>query len=476
MKRSEIFFSAIQVPVDFAMILLAAATAYFLRGLPVFQAYVSRVFNLSFEDYLNFALVAAPFFIFILAVEGLYKMRSTRRFWQEAYGVMKAITFGLIILIIAVFLNREWFSSRFVILVGWSLAVFYVVLARYIIQRIQKWLLKNRGMGVHRVLLIGYSDRMKKLRDKLVQNKELGYRVVDQIDDTSIVHIKEIRQERGIDEIIIGDPTLTDDEQAKLFDFCQINNIAYRYFPTTLQTSRFTMQIFNGEPIIEFQHTPLDGWGRVLKRTYDLIAGFGLTLIFSPVMLLIALLIKLEDPDGPIIYKNERIGENGEKFFVYKFRYMQWKYCITKENPQIKEAIAFEKNLIIERNTRQGGVLYKIKDDPRRMKVGAVIERYSLDELPQFFNVLKGDMSLVGPRPHQEREVDRYAEYHRRLLTIKPGVTGMAQVSGRSDLAFEDEYRLDVFYIENWSLWMDVLICLKTAGALLKRRKNNGHK
>ena len=136
----------------------------------------------------------------------------------------------------------------------------------------------------------------------------------------------------------------------------------------------------------------------------------------------------------------------------------------------------FEKNLIAERNTRQGGVLYKIKDDPRRMKVGVVIERYSLDELPQFFNVLKGDMSLVGPRPHQEREVDRYAEYHRRLLTIKPGVTGMAQVSGRSDLAFEDEYRLDVFYIENWSLWMDVLICLKTAGALLKRRKNNGHK
>lgn len=476
MKRSEIFFSAIQVPVDFAMILLAAATAYFLRGLPAFQAYVSRVFNLSFEDYLNFALVAAPFFIFILAVEGLYKMRSTRRFWQEAYGVMKAITFGLIILIIAVFLNREWFSSRFVILVGWSLAVFYVVLARYIIQRIQKWLLIHRGTGVHRVLLIGYSERMKKLRDKLVQNKELGYRVVDQIDDTSIVHIKEIRQERGIDEIIIGDPSLTDDEQAKLFDFCQINNIAYRYFPTTLQTSRFTMQIFNGEPIIEFQHTPLDGWGRVLKRTYDLIAGFGLTLIFSPVMLLIALLIKLEDPDGPIIYKNERIGENGEKFFVYKFRYMQWKYCITKENPQIKEAIEFEKNLIAERNTRQGGVLYKIKDDPRRMKVGVVIERYSLDELPQFFNVLKGDMSLVGPRPHQEREVDRYAEYHRRLLTIKPGVTGMAQVSGRSDLAFEDEYRLDVFYIENWSLWMDVLICLKTAGALLKRRKNNGHK
>lgn len=472
MKRSEIFFSAIQVPVDFMMILLAAATAYFLRGLPMFQAYVSRVFNLAFDDYLRFALVVSPFFLLILTAEGLYTMRSTRRFWQEAYGVMKAITFGLIILIIAVFLNREWFSSRFVILVGWMLAVFYVVSARYIIQRIQKWFLVHKGTGIHRVLLIGYNDKMKKLRRELVRNTIFGYRVVDQIEDASISHIKAIREQKGIDEIIMGDPTITDDEQGKLFDFCQINNIAYRYLPTALQTSRFSLQLFNGEPVIEFEHTPLDGWGKVLKRLYDIVAGLFLTVLFAPVMLVIAILIKLEDPDGPIIYKNERIGESGQKFFVYKFRYMLWKHCITDENPQMKEAIAFEKKLIDERNVRKGGILYKIKDDPRKMRIGAFIERFSLDELPQFFNVLRGEMSLVGPRPHQEREVDRYSEYHRRLLTIKPGVTGMAQVSGRSDLAFEDEYRLDVFYIENWSLWLDIIICLKTARALIRRRKN----
>lgn len=475
MKRSEIFFSVIQVPVDFIMIILAATTAYFLRGLPAFQPYVSRVFNLSFDDYLNFAFIVAPFFLLILAIEGLYAMRSTRRFWQEAYSVTKAITFGLIILIIAVFLNREWFSSRFVILVGWMLAVFYVVSARYIVQRIQKFFLERKNMGVHRVLLIGKNQKMKKLYGTLIHNKQLGYQVVDQIEDASIAHIKQIKERKGIDEVIVGDPTLTDDEQAKLFDYCQINNITYRYFPTTLQTPRFSMRIWNGEPLIEYQHTPLDGWGRVLKRIYDLVAGLSLTALFSPLMLMIAILIKLEDPEGPVIYKNERIGENGHKFFVYKFRYMQWKYCITKENPRIKEAIAFEKELIAKQNSRSGGVLYKIKDDPRRMKIGAIIERYSLDELPQFFNVLKGDMALVGPRPHQAREVERYAEYHRRLLTIKPGITGMAQVSGRSDLAFEDEYRLDVFYIENWSLWLDIVICLKTARALLRRRRNNGH-
>lgn len=472
MKRSEIYFSVVQVPVDFLMIVLAASSAYFLRGLPMFQGYVSQVFNLSFGTYLIFSLQVAPLFLIVIALEGLYTMRATRSFSKEMYGVARALTLGLVILIIAVFLNREWFSSRFVIVASWALAVTYIVVARYIVQRIQKWYLVHRGVGIHRVLLIGTNQKMYALRKFLMKSKQMGYRVVDQVDMIGISRIKEIRAKKGIDEIIVGDPTLTDGEQEKLFDYCQINNITYKYFPTTLQTQRFSMKIFNGEPIIEFQHTPLDGWGRVIKRIYDIIAGFFLTVLFGPIMLVVALLIKLEDPDGPIIYKNERIGENGQKFFVYKFRYMQWKYCVTKENPHMKEAVEFEKQLIAEKNVRKGGILYKIKDDPRKMKVGAWIERFSLDELPQFFNVLQGTMSLVGPRPHQEREVERYSEYHRRLLTMRPGVTGMAQVSGRSDLAFEDEYLLDVFYIENWSLWLDIIICLKTAGALLRRRKN----
>ena len=166
------------------------------------------------------------------------------------------------------------------------------------------------------------------------------------------------------------------------------------------------------------------------------------------------------------------MGDNDRKFFVYKFRYMKWKYCITKENPDLEQALAYEKNLIKEKSQREGPV-YKIKNDPRKTAFGSFIEKYSIDELPQFFNVIVGDMSLVGPRPHQEREVEKYKEYHRRLLTIKPGITGLAQISGRSDLDFEDEYKLDVYYIENWSIWLDIHICLKTLGVLFRRRKNN---
>jgi len=470
-KRSEIYFSAIQLPVDFLMIVLASLSAYAVRDVPQILALRPKLYTVDFIDFLQVTLMVAPLFLVVYAIEGLYTMRVTRTPLSEVFKVFRATSLVLVLVIVTIFLKREWFSSRFIILAGWSFAVFYVTIARYFIQRVQRYYLTKKGVGVHRILLIGTNGKIEQLKSLFATRPELGYVAVGQVETVSLHAIKDIREAHGLDEVMVCDPSLTDDEQQKLLDYCQINNITLKYLPTTRETSRFTMSIFNGEPIIEFQHTPLDGWGKVLKRVYDLVAGSILTLIFSPVMLMIALLTKLEDPAGPIIYTNERIGENGEKIPVFKFRYMQWKWCINKDNPNFEAALEYEKQLIAERSVRQGP-LYKIKDDPRKTKVGAFIERYSLDELPQFFNVLRGEMSLVGPRPHQKREVEKYSEYHRRLLTIKPGVTGMAQISGRSDLAFEDEYRLDVFYIENWSLWLDVLVCLKTVGALLRRRKN----
>lgn len=455
------------------MIVVAAIAAYFLRVLPEIQTYfaLSRIFNLNFQDYVRFVLLVSPLFLGIFALEGLYRIRATRRFGAEVFSIFKATTLCLIVIIIAVFLKREWFSSRFVILVAWALTIVFVVVGRFVLQRIQRYYLVRRGVGVHRVLLVGTNGKLYNFKKMIRHSPALGYQVVDQVEGGSLRAIKEIRAKKGIDEIIVCDPSLTDEEQEKLLDYCQIHNIAYKYLPTTLQTSRVNLGLFSGEPILEFQHTPLDGWGKILKRMFDLVAGTLLFLLTSPIMFIIALCIKLEDAAGPVIYKNERIGENGEKFFVYKFRYMQWRWCINKENPNFEAALVYEQQLIKERSLREGP-LYKIKNDPRRTRVGAVIERYSLDELPQFFNVLRGEMSLVGPRPHQRREVEKYHEYHRRLLTIKPGITGMAQVSGRSDLDFEDEYRLDVFYIENWSLWLDIVICLKTARALFRRRRN----
>lgn len=473
MKRSELFFSAIQVPVDYAMIVLAFLTAFALRdvSLVIDALSLPKVYQISYEYYFDAAFIIAGLFVLVYAIEGLYDIRSTRKFWQEAFKVFSATSLGLVIVIITIFLKREWFSSRFIVIAVWMFAVVYVVFARYLLQKFQKWLVGKRGIGVHRIILIGTNGKLRRIKAAFKKNPSLGYKVVGKLETGSIKAFKEMRLKHGVDEIIICDTSLTDSEQEKLLDYCAINNITYKYIPTTLQTSRFSMKIFDGGPIIEVEHTPLDGWGKIMKRTFDIFASLILIIVTSPFMLLVALLIKIEDRKGPIIYKNERIGENGRIFYVYKFRYMQWKYCVTKANPEFEQAIAYEQELIKERSVRKGP-LYKIQDDPRKMRVGAFIERYSIDELAQFFNVLRGTMSLVGPRPHQKREVEKYKEYHRRLLTIKPGVTGMAQVAGRSDLPFEEEYKLDVFYIENWSLWLDIQLCVKTAAVLFRRRKN----
>ncbi len=470
MKRSELFFSAIQIPVDFMMIFLAGMTAFVVRNVPEILALQPKLYTFKFHSYLMILLAVVPLFILIYAIEGLYAIRVTRKFWKEALDVFKATSIGLVIIIVGIFLQRHWFSSRFVILAAWMMAVLYVVIARYLIHLIQKWLVNYKGLGVHRLLLIGRNGKLDTISKLIKQNKNLGYKIIDQIDTAHLKVVRAIREERGVDEIILCEPSVTDDEQEKLIDYCAINNIAYKFIPTTLQTSNYEVGVLNGEPLIEVKHTPLDGWGKILKRTFDVIVALIGIIITSPIMIVTAIAIRL-DSQGPIIYKNERVGNDGKKFFVYKFRYMKWECCVTNENPALDEALKLEKNLIEKQSVRKGP-LYKIKDDPRKTSVGKFIERYSIDELPQFFNVLFGSMSMVGPRPHQHREVEKYMDYHRRLLTIKPGVTGMAQVSGRSDLDFEDEYRLDLYYIENWSLKLDVQICLKTIGVLFRKRRN----
>jgi len=251
MKRSELFFSAIQVPIDFAMILLAAISAFSIRNIPEFLALKPKLYNYPFETYIKIVLIVIPLFILIYALEGLYDIRVTRKFWKETLKVFNATSIGLVVIIVTIFLKREWFSSRFIILSAWGLAVIYVVLARYFLQVVQKWLLVNRQIGVHRVLLIGRNGKIRNLSEMISQRPLLGFQVVDWLDNASIKNIKKIKKERGIDEIILCEPTLTDDEQEKLIDYCAIQNIKFRYIPTTLQTSKFGVGILNGEPLLK---------------------------------------------------------------------------------------------------------------------------------------------------------------------------------------------------------------------------------
>ncbi len=475
-KRSELLFSAIQVPIDAAMIVLAALSAFAVRNIPEVIALRPKLYIFPLESYLKIVAAVVPLFIAIYAIEGLYNIKVTRRFYQEALKIFSATSIALFVIIVTIFLKREWFSSRFVILSGWIFAMVYVTIGRWILQKIQKILLVKKGMGVHRVLLIGSNGKLDRICKMIKAVPTMGYKVVGHLETGSVHAIKEFKKLFGIDEIIVCDSTLTDSEQEKIIDYAAINNIAYKFIPTTFQTVRFEGGIFGGEPIIEIKHTPLDGWGKILKRIFDIFCSVALIVILSPLMLATAILVKLESffeekPGGPIIYKNERVGADGKMFNVYKFRYMKWNFCTDPHTKEGRKALEYEKKLIAKNSIKQGP-LYKIKNDPRKTRVGKFIERFSIDELPQLLNVFKGEMSMIGPRPHQQREVDKYNEYHRRLLTIRPGISGMAQVSGRSDLSFDDEYKLDVYYIENWSLMLDVIICFKTLRALVVKRKN----
>ena len=192
-------------------------------------------------------------------------------------------------------------------------------------------------------------------------------------------------------------------------------------------------------------------------------------IITSPLTLLSMLAILIED-GLPVIFQNVRVGEHGDVFKLYKLRSMYRAYSIGPQfNSDSKKNLQFEKQLIAKQSIKKGPV-YKIAHDPRITNTGNFVRRWSIDELPQFWNVLIGNMSIVGPRPHQPREVEHYLPHHRRVLAIRPGITGLAQISGRSDLSFEDEVRLDTWYIENWSLMLDIYIALKTPFAVLYRK------
>ena len=220
-----------------------------------------------------------------------------------------------------------------------------------------------------------------------------------------------------------------------------------------------------GVPIVEVKKTPLEGWGRIGKRIFDVIGSLLILIILSPVLIIVMLLI-LIDSHGPIFFSKldddsplYRVGEGGRLFRYLKFRSMKPK----------TDSLRYTE--LADMNLRSDGPMVKIKDDPRVTRIGRFIRRFSIDELPELFLVLKGDMSLVGPRPHLPEEVAKYEHHHKKVLTIKPGMTGMAQTSGRSDLTFEEEVKLDTYYIENWSLLLDMAILLKTPLAVFKSRK-----
>jgi exopolysaccharide biosynthesis polyprenyl glycosylphosphotransferase len=448
MKKSELFFTVLLIPIDFLMILLAAVVAYYLRYTAFFVEFRPIIFDLPFSRFVLTLLAIIPFCLIIFAMTGLYKI-AKRRFVDDLYGAFIGVSVSIVLLSFFIFLRAELFSSRFMVIAAWFFAIIFVVFGRIIIRIIQRQLYRY-GVGVYRMALIGETSATEKLmRD--FKKPLSGYKVVakvDKINRNTLSLLKKKNQRPGIDEIIQTDPEITKDRMLDLIEFADEHKVDVKYVPDLFGTEATNIEVrpMAGFPIVELKRTPLDGWGRIIKRVIDIFgAVFGL-IVLSPLLLIIAILIKL-DSEGTVFVKLKRVGRHGE-FNIYKFRSM------------VKNAHAMKKKLL--KYSERKGPLFKMKEDPRVTRVGRFIRKTRIDELPQLMNVLKDEMSLIGPRPHEPEEVAKYEQRHKKVLAIKPGMTGMAQVSGGAELEFDDEVKLDTYYIENWSLKLDLQVMLRT--------------
>lgn len=450
------------------MIILAGVSAYYIRFAEFTTEIRPAIFNLPFGDYFKAVVFIAIAWLAVFALSGLYNIKDARKLSKEIIRVILACSTGFVLIVILIFFRRELFDSRFIVLAGWILAIIYIGLSRALIRLLQRCLFKY-GIGVHKVILVGDSRTTDNLMHYYSSAKNSGFEVVKRLrnfDMEAAENLAEIIKIKEVDEIIQSDPGLSKEEVLRLYDFADEHHLTFKYAADLLGTKVLKTEVAQtaGIPIVEVKKTPLDGWGRIVKRMFDILGSSALIILLSPILLFVVLMIKL-DSHGPVFFSRRddgspvhRVGQGGRPFRYFKFRSM-----VTGMDSKRYTELA-------DRNIRDDGPMVKIKDDPRVTRFGKFIRRWSIDELAELFLVMKGDLSLVGPRPHLPEEVAKYEHHHKKSLTIKPGMTGLAQISGRSDLSFDEEVKLDTYYIENWSLFLDLMILLRTPLAVLRNR------
>ncbi|HVE80794.1 MAG TPA: sugar transferase [Candidatus Dormibacteraeota bacterium] len=480
-KRSELFFNLFLLPIDFAAMLAAFVVAYAIRvkidARPV-------AYPLGIEFFLQIFLLIIPVIILIFALTGLYNLSSIRGRLQEAGKIFVAVSGGLMFMIMVDFFSiSPIFPSKSIPFYAYGISLVTVTLGRQIVRSLQRALFR-RGIGTYRVVVVGSGPIAANVVNGLKDTRTSGYQIVGAIDSAkgSQKRMGKIRVDRNLtnlvnrlggvefDEIIQADSSLAQEEILELVTFASNHHLTYRFVPNQLgiYATHSTISTMAGMPMVEIKRTPLDGWGRIVKRAFDLTASGLALIILTPLFTVIGLIIKLIDP-GPVFYKHKRLSREGKYINVYKFRTMKAKYCTGPGFTGKSDAEVFA-DLGKPELTQEFDKQQKLKDDPRVSPVGRFLRRTSLDELAQLFNVVKGDLSLVGPRPIVQAELDRYGTQQSKLLSLRPGVTGWWQISGRSDIDYDERVKLDMYYVENWSFWLDIKIILRTVVVLIAGR------
>ena len=472
MKKSELFFTAALVPLDIFSLFLAGIAAYTLRFHPFFTDLRPVLFDTTLQEFGTILFPMILLWIGIFALSGLYSTKPPR-LAHELLRIFLACSTSMAVLFALLFFSRSLFESRFIVLAAWGFSILFVSLERLLLRAFQRFLL-SKGIGQHRIAIIGNTTSTEMLMEEFEKKHRLGFDVIahyPHFDEHTKQKLIQLKTKNFLEEILLADPHLSSEQTLELVAFCDSEHLCCKYTADLFAAAigKTDMAMYAGIPILEIKKTPLDGWGAIYKRTFDISIALFLLLLTLPLTVFTGIFILLES-GRPIIFKNERVGEKGRLFKTLKFRSMKQEFSVgtQKKLGDQKQALALEEKLIAEQSKQ--GPIYKIKNDPRVTPFGSFIRKYSIDELPQLINILFGTMSLVGPRPHQPREVQNYKTHHLKVHTLKPGLTGLAQISGRSDLAFEQEMRLDLYYIEHWSPWLDFSILIKTPLVVLFRK------
>ena len=462
-KRFKRLLSLGLVLADILLINGAFALSYWVRyELQWFRA-VDPAFDVPFSAYIPFAGVLTALLLIAYKLEGVYDHRRGASWFDEFYSVVSGTTTGIVIMVVVTFFYRPLVYSRLLFIYTGALIVALLGFSR-LVKSIVLHKLRQRGIGVVRTLIVGAGEVGRTIMRNIVAQPGLGYQVVGFVDDNpekghkdigrfkglgSIDNLPRIVQEESIDEVIITLPWMYHRKIISIMTQCEREGVRARLVPDLFQMSLSRMDVddLGGVPMIGVKEISITGWKSVAKRAIDFTIALVGLIVLSPLVLLIALAIRLDSP-GPVLFRQIRVGKGGRHFVLYKFRSM----CEGAEEEQQKLTDLDEAE----------GPIFKIRHDPRCTRVGRFLRRTSLDELPQLCNVLRGEMSLVGPRPPLPTEVEHYEEWHKKRLDISPGMTGLWQVSGRSELTFDEMVLLDIYYIENWSAALDTEIFLRT--------------
>ncbi len=487
---------------DSSIAALSFAVAFYLReGGEIFAEPRTSLFAWSarFAPYGALMLFVVLIRLLALRYYDLYRLRGEFSFFDDGLRVFKATAIGSLLIVAAAFLYRGGFNfrafsyARSVFVLDFLIALTSFYSLRLLVRSAQTFF-RLRGVNLIPTLVVGRGPEAAFCIKEMRERPSLGYRVIGVVESgavgrgdeaetsetceirgiyegvpvvSDLAGLPETIRESGANEVIIADSDVDGDALFDVMMRCgRRRGVEFRIAPSLFNClpSKTEVDQIGALPMIRLFREPLSDFARGTKRISDIVIASLTLALLSPFWLLIALLIKF-DSRGPVFYTQERVGMDGRIFVVYKFRTMRVDTDSEIHREYQRKFIAGDAEANVGDAQKPA---YKLRDDPRITRVGRILRRLSLDEVPQLFNVLRGDMSIVGPRPPIPYEVEAYELRHRKRLDMKPGLTGLWQVSGRNRLPFEEMVKLDLFYIENWSLLFDVKIILRTALVLLR--------